>query len=150
VAEPIAAAGFDVMFHTFGALPSACAAADAVLAILERERLVARAAMLGERLSAALHAALGQHPHVAEIRGRGLLQAVELVRDRDTLDQFDREQRVTTRVVARGLEHGVFFYPGGTGVARDIICFGPPFVATEAEIDQMADVLALSIREVLC
>ena len=150
VAEPIAAAGFDVMFHTFGALPSACAAADSVLAILEREDLVARAAKLGERLTAALEAALGQHPHVAEIRGRGLLQAVELVSDRETLAQFDREDRVTARVVAQGLEHGVFFYPGGTGVARDIICFGPPFVATEAEIDQMADVLAQSIKDVLC
>jgi adenosylmethionine-8-amino-7-oxononanoate aminotransferase len=53
-------------------------------------------------------------------------------------------------VVAQGLEHGVFFYPGGTGVARDIIVFGPPFVVTEGEIDQMAEVLARSIGEVLC
>jgi adenosylmethionine-8-amino-7-oxononanoate aminotransferase len=43
----------------------------------------------------------------------------------------------------------VFFYPGGTGAARDIICLGPPFVVTEAEIDLMADVLATSITEVL-
>jgi adenosylmethionine-8-amino-7-oxononanoate aminotransferase len=150
VAEPIGAAGMDVMFHTFGALPSACAAADTVLAILERENLVERAKLLGERLSATLHARLGDHPHVAEIRGRGLLQAVELVRDRDTLVQFDADERVTARVVARGLEHGVFFYPGGTGVARDIIVFGPPFVAAEAEIDQMAEVLAQSIGDVLC
>jgi adenosylmethionine-8-amino-7-oxononanoate aminotransferase len=150
VAEPIAEAGMDVMFHTFGALPSACAAADTVLAILERENLVERAKVLGDRLSAALHARLGDHPHVAEIRGRGLLQAVELVRDRESLVQFDVDEKVTTRVVARGLEHGVFFYPGGTGVARDIIVFGPAFVATEAEIDQMAEVLAQSIGDVLC
>ncbi len=150
VAEPFAAAGIDVMFHTFGALPSACAAADTVLNILQRENLVERAAVLGERLSGALHARLDQHPHVAEIRGRGLLQAVELVRDRDTLERFELNERVTNRVVAQGLENGVFFYPGGTGVARDIICFGPPFVATEAEIDQMAEVLAQTISEVLC
>lgn len=150
VAEPIRAAGLDVMFHTFGALPSACAAADAVLGILEREQLVERAAVLGERLSTALHARLGDHPHVAEIRGRGLLQAVELVRDRDSLAQFDAEAGVTAKVVAKGLDHGVFFYPGGTGVARDIICLGPAFVAREAEIDLMAEVLARSIEETLC
>ena len=49
----------------------------------------------------------------------------------------------------RGLSHGVFFYPGGTGTARDIICFGPPMVATDADIDMMASVLAQSIREEL-
>jgi len=150
VAEPIQTGGLDVMFHTFGALPSACAAADVVLDILQRESLVERAKVLGARLSDALHAQLGDHPNVAEIRGRGLLQAIELVRDRETLIQFEPEERVTTRVVSQGLEHGVFFYPGGTGVARDIICLGPAFVAKEAEIDQMAEVLARSIKEVLC
>ena len=149
VAAPIAESGFDVMFHTFAALPSACAAADKVLEILMREGLVARAATLGERLSARLHAKLDQHPNVAEVRGRGLLQAVEIVRDRDTLAPFDPSERITNRIVGRGLQHDVFFYPGGTGVARDIICLGPPLVSTEAEIDQMVDVLAQVIGEVL-
>lgn len=150
VADPIRERGLDVMFHTFGAMSSACAASDVVLDILQRENLVARAASLGDRLSDALHRRLGDHPHVAEIRGRGLLQAVELVLDRETLEQFPAEEQITSKVVARGLENGVFFYPGGTGVARDIICFGPAFVATEAEIDMMAEVLAQSIRDVLC
>ena len=150
VAAPIAAAGMDVMFHTFGALPSGCAAADVVLDILQRENLVERAGVLGARLCAALNRQLGDHPHVAEVRGRGLLQAIEIVRDRDTLVQFDQDERIAARIVAKGLEHGVFFYPGGTGAARDIICLGPAFVASEAEIDLMADVLAQSIKEVLC
>src|SRR5471032_3197587 len=81
VAAPIGEAGYDVMFHTFAALPSACAAADAVLEIIERENLIERAKALGTRLSEQLHARLGQHPNVAEIRGLGLLQAVEIVRD---------------------------------------------------------------------
>jgi adenosylmethionine-8-amino-7-oxononanoate aminotransferase len=149
VAAPIAEAGFDVMFHTFAALPSACAAADKVLEILSREKLVARAATMGERLSARLHGLLDQHPHVAEVRGRGLLQAVEIVRDRETLTPFDTADRVTNRIVGRALAHDVFFYPGGTGVARDIVCLGPPLVSTESEIDQMADVLARVIDEVV-
>ncbi|HLI66976.1 MAG TPA: aminotransferase class III-fold pyridoxal phosphate-dependent enzyme [Caulobacteraceae bacterium] len=149
VAEPIVAAGYDVMFHTFAALPSACAAADAVLAILEREDLVERARVMGERLNGQLQARLGQHPNVAEVRGRGLLQAIEIVRDRETLEPFAAEDRVTARVVGKGLGRGVFFYPGGTGAVRDIVCLGPALVATEAEIDMMADVLAASIDDVL-
>jgi len=149
VAEPIAAAGYDVMFHTFAALPSACAAADAVLTIIEREGLIGRARMLGARLGDRLQALLGQHPHVAEVRGMGLLQAVEIVRDRDRLEAFDAAERVTARIVAQGLRNGVFFYPGGTGAVRDVICLGPPFISSEAEIDQMAEVLAASIGEVL-
>ena len=131
-------------------MPSACAAADTVLEILVRENLVERARVLGARLSARLGELLGQHPHVAEVRGLGLLQAVEIVRDRDTLTPFDLEDRVTNRIVAQGLKNGVFFYPGGTGAARDIVCLGPPFVSSEAEIDLMAQVLARSIDEVLC
>jgi hypothetical protein len=149
VAEPIAEAGFDIMFHTFGALTPSCAAAEKVLEILTRERLVERAAVMGEVLAARLNARLGQHPNVAEIRGKGLLQAIEIVKDRDTLEQFDAGERITQRVVGHGLNHGVFFYPGGTGVARDIICLGPPLISTEAELDQMADVLARSIEEVI-
>jgi adenosylmethionine-8-amino-7-oxononanoate aminotransferase len=138
------------MFHTFGALPSACAAADSVLTIIQRENLVERARVLGERLSAQLNERLGDQPNVAEIRGLGLLQAVEIVRDRKTLTPFSRDQQITHRIVAQGLTHGVFFYPGGTGAARDIICLGPPFVSSEAEIDLMAEILAKSIEEVLC
>lgn len=147
VAAPLAAAGFDVMFHTFAALPSACAAAGAVLDILEREALVERSDRLGQRLGAALQSALGQHPHVAEVRGKGLLWAVEIVRDRESLVPFNIEARITNRVVAAGLKRGVFYYPGGTGAARDIVCLGPPFVAAESEIDQMADVLAACVAE---
>jgi adenosylmethionine-8-amino-7-oxononanoate aminotransferase len=150
VAAPIAAAGYDVMFHTFAALPSACAAADAVLQIIEREDLIAQVNVLGRRLADRLQGLLGQHPHVAEVRGMGLLQAVEIVRDRDSLEPFDAADRVTSRIVAQGLNNGAFFYPGGTGAVRDIICLGPPFVSTESEIDQMADILAASIGEVLC
>ena len=149
VAEPIGAAGLDVMFHTFGALPAACAAAAKVLEILTREGLVARAAVQGERLAARLSERLGQHPNVADIRGKGLLQAIEIVRDRDSLEPFDAAERVTARIVGHGLNHGVFFYPGGTGAARDIVCLGPPLISTDAEIDQMADVLGETIDEVL-
>ena len=141
VAQPIAEHGYHVMFHTFGAHPAACAAAATVLTILRREKLVERSRKLGERLHERLTSAFSNHPHVAEVRGRGLLQAIEIVRDRDTLDPFPVEDSVSGRVVGEGLKRGIFFYGGGTGVVRDIVCMGPPFVIEETDIDRMAETL---------
>ena len=144
VVAPIAERGDDFMYYTYGAHPASCAAADRVLEILEREDLVRRAAQMGEKLRAAL-APLERHPHVAEVRGLGLLQAVELVRDRATLEPFPAAARVGQRVVVEGILRGVFFYPGGVDPARDVVCLGPPFVVSDAEIETIARVLAESI-----
>jgi adenosylmethionine-8-amino-7-oxononanoate aminotransferase len=148
VVEPLVEAGDEVMFYTFGAHPAACAAADAVLEIMEREDLVRRAAETGEALRKRL-SELEAHPHVAEIRGRGLLQAVELVRDRATLEPFPRSARLTQRIVASGLRRGVFFYPGGTGEVRDIIALGPPLIIGDDEVEQIAATLHAAIDEAI-
>jgi adenosylmethionine-8-amino-7-oxononanoate aminotransferase len=144
VVAPIAERGDELMFYTFSAHPAACAAAEVVLEILERERLVERAAALGVALGERLRK-LADHPHVAEVRGRGLLHAVELVRDRASLEPFPAEARITARVVGAGLARGVFFYPGGCDPARDVIVLGPPFVIDESELDWMVEVLAGAI-----
>ena len=149
VAAPIAETDIDVMFHTFAAHPAACAAGDKVLEILTRENLVERAATMGEKLMTALTDALGDHPHVAEIRGRGLLQGVELVADRDTLECFPLEDNVTTRLVGACLKRGVFIYGGGTGVVRDVMVIGPPFIIDDNDIDRIVTALAGAIDEVL-
>jgi adenosylmethionine-8-amino-7-oxononanoate aminotransferase len=146
VLAPIAAARSDFMFFTYGAHPSACAVADKVLEILEREDLVRRAAAMGEQLGKAL-ARLAAHPHVGQIRGLGLLWAIELVRDRERLEPFPTDARLTQRVVAAGLQHGVFFYPGGSDPARDVVVLGPPFTITPDEIEQIAATLERAIDE---
>jgi adenosylmethionine-8-amino-7-oxononanoate aminotransferase len=145
VVAPIAARGDEVMFYTYAAHPAACAVADKVLEIVEREDLVRRAAHMGERLRERLTEALGAHPHVAEIRGQGLLQAVELVRDRGTLASFAPEERITATVVAAGLANGAFFYPAGAGAAQDAIVLGPPFTVSESELDLLVTALVKSI-----
>jgi adenosylmethionine-8-amino-7-oxononanoate aminotransferase len=145
VAAPIAKQGDEVMFYTYAAHPAACAVADKVLEIMEREELVARSARMGEALRARLQAALGDHPHVAEIRGKGLLQAVELVRDRETLAPFAAEDRLTATVVAAGFANGVFLYPAGTGAAQDAIVMGPPFTVSESELDLLVTGLTKAI-----
>ena len=146
VIAPIAERGEDLMFYTFTAHPASCAVADKVLEIMEREDLVARAKTMGEKLRARLPD-LEAHPHVAEVRGLGLMLAIELVRDKATLERFPAEARMTRRVVAAGLRKGVFFYPGGSGAAQDVIMLGPPMIITEDDIDLLATVLEESIDE---
>ncbi|MEE2675035.1 MAG: aspartate aminotransferase family protein [Myxococcota bacterium] len=145
VIEPIARNGDELMFFTYSAHPASCAAATAVLRILEDENLVSRAAEMGARLHARL-AQLESHPHVAEVRGRGLLQAVEIVKDSESLDPFPAQARVTGKIVAAGLSEGVFFYPGGCDPARDVITLGPPFIIGDEEIEAIGDALEVAIE----
>ncbi len=148
VGAAIEAAGMNVMFHTFAAHPTACAAADKVLEILTAEDLVARAATIGAQLKARLTTAFADHPHVAEVRGRGLLLAIEIVQDRETLKPYPVDAQIAGRVVGAALQRGVAFYPGGTGVVRDVVVLGPPFTINGAELDRMVEVLVAAVNEV--
>jgi adenosylmethionine-8-amino-7-oxononanoate aminotransferase len=144
VVEPIAEAGSELMFFTYSGHPASCAVADKVLEILEREQLVARAASMGAELRERL-AVLESHPHVGEVRGRGLLLAIELVQDKDTLQPFPAEMQLTNKVVAAGLSEGVFFYPGGCGPAQDVIALGPPFILGSEEIEKIAKTFEVAL-----
>lgn len=144
IVEPLGKDGQDLMFYTFGGHPAACAAADTVLDIMEREELVQRAATRGAQLREQL-APLEDHPHVAEVRGQGLLLGVELVADRASLKPFPREAGLATQVQRRGLAEGVFFYTAGSGVAQDAILLGPPFTLGDREIDKIATALPRAI-----
>jgi adenosylmethionine-8-amino-7-oxononanoate aminotransferase len=144
VVEPIAAAGHELMAFTYSAHPGACAAASAVLEILARERLVERAATMGEKLLRRLER-LRDHPNVLDVRGRGLLLGVELVRDRATREPFPAEAGLASKVVTAGLASGVYFYPGGTDPARDVIVLGPPYIIDDEDVERIGSVLESSI-----
>ena len=141
IADSILKAGYEVMFHTFAALPQSCAASTTVLKILRRENLCEKVDPLGDQLKQKLISELGQHPLVAEIRGQGLLIGVEIVKEKESLTSFDEKEKITNQIVGKGLENGVFFYPGGTGEYRDIICLGPAFIINEEDIDLMVKTL---------
>lgn len=147
VVAPLAARGEELMFYTFGAHPAACAAAEAVLDILERERLVERAALVGAALLERLRGALAGHPHVAEVRGKGLMIGIELVRDAATGEAWPAETGFTGRVVGAGLRHGVFVYPAGAGAARDAILLGPPFTIADDELDLLVAAIPRAIDD---
>ena len=148
VATTLEEAGMNVMFHTFAAHPAACAAADKVLEILRRECLVERAAKTGEILKAQLTDALAEHPHVAEVRGAGLLVGAEIVENRDTLTRYGIDDRITNRIMASAYRRGVSFYPGGTGAVRDIVMVGPPFNIGEREVGRIVETLVAAVDEV--
>jgi adenosylmethionine-8-amino-7-oxononanoate aminotransferase len=133
--------GTSFMFFTFTGVDPMCAGADAVLRILEDEALVARAAAMGERLHRRLHDELDDHPHVMEIRGRGLFAGIELVRDRDGAVQFPIDTHLASMVVMEALQRDVWVYPAGSGPVRDGIMLGPPFVITDDEIETIVAVL---------
>lgn len=145
IGTALADAGMNVMFHTFGAHPAACGAAAEVLTIMAEDNLVERAAHQGDKLKAELERVFAGHRHVAEVRGRGLLLAIEVVRDRETLEPFPESSAVTNRIVGAALERGVFFYGGGTGEIRDIVCMGPAFVIGDADLVRIAETLRAAV-----
>ncbi len=136
---------------TYSHAPVGAAVAREVLRILREEDLVAASAAKGEDLKRMLGEALSDAPHVGQIRGRGLMVGIELVRDRATREPFAREVRVAERVVRACREKGVLVY-SGTGMADgtdgDGILLGPPFIVTDRELEQMVDVLASAIQEI--
>ena len=105
----------------------------------------------GKQLDAALRRELGDHPAVGDIRGLGLLRAVELVADRETARPCARAQGIE-RIVAAGKKRGVLLYSSTgcvDGSAGDLIVLGPPLVITEAQTDELAALTAAAIRDVL-
>ena len=148
IADSISAGDLQVMFHTFGALPQSCAAATCVLEILRRESLLEKCKSTGMTLLNRLQDQFSQHPLVAEIRGQGMLIGIEVVKDRDTLEPFARGEDITNKMMATAMEAGVFFYPGGTGEYRDILCIGAPYIIGETEIELMANALDKALADI--
>jgi len=128
---------------TYSGHPTGCAVALANLAILEREGLLERAATLGKRLLRGLET-LRSHPHVGDVRGQGLMAAVELVADKRTKAEFPAEEKIGARVHQATQERGMF-----SRLRGDVYNFGPCFVTTEAQIDRMVEILGDSIVSVL-
>ena len=138
--------------HTFTAHPASCAAGLAVQRIVERDRLVAKVAADGPYLQRRLREALGQHPHIGDIRGRGFLQGLEIVADRETKEPFDPALAIFRRVMKAGFDNGLIVYPTGgnvDGEKGDQLIVAPHYNATRAELDEIVDLLPRVIDEAL-
>ena len=143
VTEPIAAADLTVMYFTFSGSDVVCAVANRVLQILEDEDLVARAAAMGAKLAGLLDDALADHTNVADRRGRGLLQGIELVRDRETGADFGGA--LAPEVVTQALERNCWIYPAGSAPVPDALLLGPTFTISDSELETLVGVVVESI-----
>lgn len=144
--------GFFQHGHTYLGHPAACAAGVAVLQEIERNDLLGNVNAMGGKLMAALDARFGQHPHVGDIRGRGLFQGVELVADKDSKEPFDPALKLHADIKKRALAGGLMVYPmGGTvdGQAGDHVLIAPPYIIDESHVAELVDKLDSAINGAL-
>jgi adenosylmethionine-8-amino-7-oxononanoate aminotransferase len=153
VGETIVSAQGSIMTgHTYSGHTAACAAGLAVQRIIERDKLLARVASVGPRLMSELQSALGGFEEVGDIRGRGYFIGVEFVRDRAMREPFPAERGLSHELGRQAFENGLIVYPcaGNAGDGRgDTVIVAPPFNATDAELSELVDKLATSVRQVL-
>ena len=144
--------GFFQHGHTYLAHPVACAASLAVVrAILERG-LIDQVNKMGDSLRSALDQQFGQHPHIGNIRGRGLFLGLEIVEDRGTKKPFAPSLGINKKLKKAAFEAGLICYPmGGTidGRNGDHVLLAPPYIMQESQIDEIVSKLQDGLDQAL-
>ncbi len=130
--------------HSFTGNPLACAAALASLAIFREDRTLERNLALAAHLGSRARE-LADHPHVAEVRQRGMILAIELAADKATRAPYPWQERRGLTIYRHALERGVLLRPIGT-----VVYFMPPYVVTTGEIDLMVNVAREGIERATC
>jgi adenosylmethionine-8-amino-7-oxononanoate aminotransferase len=144
----VAGSGFFQHGTTYHGHAAACAGALAVQKRLREDGLLEQLKPLGALLEKTLRAAFGDHPHVGNIRGRGLFWGLELVEDRASRKPFDPALRVHAAIKQHALDAGLLCYPmGGTidGVRGDHVIIAPPFIMEPVQIEELVDKLGKGI-----
>ncbi|MCB1461005.1 MAG: aminotransferase class III-fold pyridoxal phosphate-dependent enzyme, partial [Nitratireductor sp.] len=131
---------------TYSAHPIGAAAGVANLKLVDSLGLVANAKETGAYLNKVMTEAVGSHAHVGEVRGEGMLCAVEFVKDRDSRTFFDASEKVGIRVAAALAGHNVI---GRAMPQGDILGFAPPLCLTREEADEIAGKTAAAVKTVL-
>ena len=148
----VGGSGFFQHGHTYTGHATACAAALAVQRAVKSRGLLGKVRERGVELEAKLRARFGEHPHIGDIRGRGLFWGLELVQDRASKQPFDAKRKINVRLKLAALQNGLMCYPmGGTldGVSGDHVMVAPPYIVSEAQLDEAVDKLARSIDEAI-
>ena len=147
-----AGSGFFQHGHTYLGHAIACAAALAVQQVFERDQMMAQVRSRGGFLEQLMHASWDQHPHVGDIRGRGLFWGIELVHNRADKTPFDPARKLHARIKQEAMARGLMVYPmGGTVDGRygDHVLLAPPYIASEAELTMMVERLGLAMDAAL-
>ncbi len=130
--------------HTYSGNALGCSAALAVQKILREDNILEKAATRAKYLRERLQEALLGHRNVGEIRSIGLINAIEMVANKQTKQGFDSNARTGYQIYKKALAHGLILRPLG-----DVLYFNPPLVINEKEIDRAVDICVRSINETL-
>ncbi len=137
--------------HTYVGHATAAAAGLAVLKVLEQTNLLDSVAATGNLLSNRLRDAFADHPHVGDIRGRGLFIGVELVEDRETKAGIRKELGLPSVIRNTAMENGLICYPGGgtvDGQDGAHILLAPPFIYQPGHVDELVAKLEKTLKQV--
>lgn len=138
--------------HTYAGHTLACATALAVQEAIAEEGLLENTRRMGAQLRRRLEEQFGQHPHVGDIRGRGLFLGMELVADRETKRPFDPARKTWLRLRQAAMEQGLICYPSGgciDGTHGDHVVLAPPYNVTEFQLDEAVEKLGRAMASVL-
>ncbi len=130
--------------HTYAGNPLACSAACAVLDILEEEKIIEKAQEKATYFHKKIKEKFANNPNVGDIRHIGLINAIELVQNRETKQPFDSKHRYGYQIYKKALKKGVILRPLG-----NVIYFNPPLIIEKAEMDYVIDIAYDCLREVL-
>ena len=140
--------GFFNHGHTYMGHPAACAGALAVQKKIQNDNMLPQVDRTGKELEAKLIERFGNHPHIGDIRGRGLFLGIELVNDRLTKSAFDPDLKLNAKVKSIAMDEGLICYPGGgtvDGLKGDHILIAPPFIIKPEELDELVKKLGVAI-----
>jgi 4-aminobutyrate aminotransferase-like enzyme len=140
----IAAAMKGATISTFGGNPIATTAAKAVLDFIEQENLTVNAAETGAYLRASLEDLQAKQPLIGEVRGMGLMQAVELVQDRESKTPATQD---TLRLMEAARENGILL--GRGGLYGNVLRISPPLNISRSDVDDFIRQLALSFASIM-
>ena len=144
--------GFFQHGHTYLGHAVACAAALAVQQVIARDQLLPQVMSRGAFLEQVMRGRWAEHPHVGNIRGRGLFWGIELVQDRASKKPFDPARKLHARIKKEAMARGLMVYPmGGTvdGKQGDHVLLAPPFIISEAELMQVVERLDAAMEAAL-
>jgi len=127
---------------TFGGNPVSCVAAKATVDLIEEDRLMDNAAVVGASLREGLEGLKEKHASIGDVRGMGLMQAIELVKDRKTKEH---DPEMTSRVMERARSNGLLVGKGG--IAANVIRLTPPLNINKGDVDQAIGILDKSLGE---
>lgn len=152
VAKPIEDAGGFPVGHTWAGNPIASAVVKKTLEVIEEEKLLDNVKVEGKHLRRRLEELKEKYSFIGDVRGMGLMQAIEIVKDKETKECFPRNEKVAERIFKTCMNNGLIIMTSvnmDRGVQGDAIMIGTSFDVKSSEIDELVDILEKSLIEVL-